>query len=139
MSDPVSLRNIPPELLEKARVLGRHTGLSVNAVLRLALASGLLVELTKVTPDAAGTYGGMEAAVLARALRRHLASAIDFLIEQGEHPYQGALPNVSGRAVPAPPHEARSSLHREQGAFDHTIAEDLETLGLDRSLSEMSG
>ena len=58
MSDPVSLRNIPPDALKLAHTLSAQTGLSLNAVFRLALASGLLVEATKVTPGPDGKLAG---------------------------------------------------------------------------------
>lgn len=58
MSDPISLRNIPPDALKLAQELSAQTGLSMNDVFRLALASGLLIEATKVTPKADGTLGG---------------------------------------------------------------------------------
>src|SRR5712692_6675097 len=89
-SDPRNLRNIPEQVLQIARVIARHSGLSESDILRLALASGILVEITKITPDRSGTYGGLQADYLAKALGRHLSSAIDFLLEQGQHPYQGS-------------------------------------------------
>ena len=88
MSDPISLRKIPPEALQLAQELSAQTGLSINDVFRLALASGLLVEATKVTPRSDGTQGGLPGTFLAKALRRHLGAAIDLLLEYGEHPYQ---------------------------------------------------
>ena len=83
MSDPISLRNVPSELLQLAQSLSAQTGLSLAAVLRLALASGLLVEATKIAPDQAGHYADLEGTTLAKALRRHLASAIDVLLGDG--------------------------------------------------------
>src|SRR6266446_4032767 len=91
MSDPVSLRNIPPDVLQLAQALSTHMGVSVASVLRLALASGLLVEATKVAPDQAGRYAGLDGATLGKALRRHLASAIDVLVEYGQHPYHSVF------------------------------------------------
>ena len=90
-SDPRNLRNIPEEVIQIARAIARHSGLSESDILRLALASGILVEITKITPDHFGTYGGLQADYLAKALRRHLSSAIDFLLEHGQHPHQAAF------------------------------------------------
>src|SRR5258708_35627944 len=89
VSKPQSLRNIPPDALQYAVQICARTGLSMSDVFRLALLSGCLVELTKVAPDGNGNYGEVDAQVLAKTLRRHLASAIDFLVEHGQHPYQG--------------------------------------------------
>ena len=82
-SYPISLRNIPTEVMEIAQAIAQHTGLSIADVYRLALASGVLVEATKITPDRTGTYTGLDGDTLARALRRHLSSAIDLLIAFG--------------------------------------------------------
>jgi hypothetical protein len=139
MSDPVSLRNIPPDLLQLARHLSAQTNLSLAAVLRLALASGLLVEATKVAPDQAGHYAGLEGTTLAQALRRHHASAIDVLLEYGQHPY---LTASSAQQQPTRrPHllEARPSTPASTGeavGFDHTLGDDLEMLGLGVGLAE---
>ncbi len=145
MSDPISVRNIPPDSLQLAHILSVQTGLSLNAVFRLALASGLLIEATKVTPGQDGTLAGREAASLARALRRHLSSAIDLLIEYGEHPYQGMteqgarLPPASYRPLPLATDEA-SALPRpaeEQSlVYENALGDDLDTLGIGMSLAE---
>jgi hypothetical protein len=86
MSDLVSLPNIPADALHLAQTLSVQTGISLSAIFRLALVSGVLVECTKVGPDLQGRYAGREALWLAKALRRHLSSAIDLLMEQGQHP-----------------------------------------------------
>jgi hypothetical protein len=91
MGAPVSLRNTPPHALRIAHRLSEQTGLSIADLLRQAVVSGLLVEATKFAPDEDGTLGGLEAASLAKALRRHLSSAIDLLVEYGEHQYQGGM------------------------------------------------
>ena len=138
MSDPISLRNIPPDLLQLAQHLSAQTNLSLAAILRLALASGLLVEATKVAPDQAGHYAGLEGTTLAKALRRHLASAIDILLEYGQHPYLAA----SSAQQPAQrPHlfEPRPSAPLSTGetvGFDHALGDDLEMLGLGVGLAE---
>jgi hypothetical protein len=141
MRDPVSLRNIPPEAMRYAAGLSASTGLSMSDVFRLALVSGCLVELTRIAPDEAGRYGGVDGLVLAKALRRLLASAIDLLLEHGQHPYQGAFRGAV---------EPHASLHSsqvlsaseptdEQGAtFDRALGEDLELLGIGFGLSEAS-
>jgi hypothetical protein len=137
MSDPISLRNVPPELLHLAHTLSVQMGASVATVLRLALSSGLLVEATKVAPDQAGMYAGLDGATLAKALRRHLASAIDVLVEYGQHPYQAAFaaeqlaqrPSLEPKpSVPLPTEGAR--------VFDRSLGDDLEALGLGMGLME---
>lgn len=137
MSDPISLRNVPPELLHLAHALSTQQGASVAVVLRLALASGLLVEATKVAPDHAGTYAGLDGAILAKALRRHLASAIDVLVEYGQHPYQvafsGEQPAQRYAAQSAPP---SPSLAEGTGFFNSSLGDDLEALGLGMGLAE---
>jgi hypothetical protein len=139
MTNPMSLRNIPPDILRLARATSVQTGLSVNAVFRLALASGLFVELTKIAPDQAGTYGGLQATDLAKALRRHLSSAIDFLLEQGQHPYQGTMSTrTSGVSLSFPQHEMPSpqTMSGDGVMFDRSIGDDLEALGIGMGLSE---
>jgi len=135
----MSLRNIPPDILRLARATSVQTGLSVNAVFRLALASGLFVELTKIAPDQAGTYGGLQATDLAKALRRHLSSAIDFLLEQGQHPYQGTMSTSTSRvSLSFPQHEMPSpqTMSGDGVMFDRSIGDDLEALGIGIGLSE---
>jgi hypothetical protein len=143
MSDPISLRNIPPDALTLAHTLSAQTGLSLNALFRLALTSGLLIEATKVTPGPNGTLGGLEAASLAKALRRHLSSAIDLLIEYGEHPYQGIMgqgerPNQGhDRALLRSEASASpTSAEAQYVLFQSAIGEDLEMLGMGVSLAE---
>ncbi len=140
MSDPISLRNIPAELLQLAQNLSAQTGLSLAAVLRLALASGLLVEATKVAPDQAGHYAGLEGTTLAKALRRHLASAIDVLLEHGQHPYPSPSASSAERPAQRPPSfgpgPAAPLLTGEAAAFDHALGDDLETLGLGMGLAQ---
>lgn len=143
MSDPISLRNVPAEVLQVAHLLSVQSSLSVNAILRLALASGILVEATKLPPQQDGTYGGVEGAHLARALRRHLGSAIDLLLEHEQHPYHVAASlersNQSNlhQTLHAPP-----SLHEQSGKaamFSASMSEELEALGIGRGLAETIG
>lgn len=143
MSDPISLRNIPPDALKLAHTLSAQTGLSLNAVFRLALTSGLLIEATKVTPGSDGTLGGLEAASLAKALRRHLSSAIDLLAEYGEHPYQGVMgqgekpPQGKTRTIRRTEEPAASQQAEEPGLFfENAIGDDLEMLGIGMGLAE---
>jgi hypothetical protein len=141
MSDPISLRNIPPESLLLAKAICSRTGLSLNAILRLALASGMLVEITKIAPDQAGTYGGLQPIELARALRGHLGSAIDLLMEQGQHPYSALLRQGNKREyTPEASHqEALIPLQvtsREGVIADGSMGDDLEALGIGKGLSE---
>ncbi|HEX6483275.1 MAG TPA: hypothetical protein VF043_30900 [Ktedonobacteraceae bacterium] len=138
MSDPISLRNVPPELLHLAQTLSMQMGASVAVILRLSLASGLLVEATKVAPDQAGKYAGLDGVVLAKALRRHLASAIDVLVEYGQHPYHFASSTEQPAQrlyslQPTPPHLLQTE---EQAMLDHALGDDLETLGLGMGLAE---
>src|SRR5436305_7803160 len=126
MSDPISLRNVPPELLHLAQTLSAQMGASVAAVLRLALASGLLVEATKVAPDQAGTYAGLDGAVLAKALRRHLASAIDVLVEYGQHPYHAVFSTEQPAERPnsLQPESPTPSFAEGAEAFDPSLGDD---------------
>lgn len=107
-------------------------------VLRLALASGLLVEATKVAPDQAGTYAGLDGATLAKALRRHLASAIDVLVEYGQHPYQAAFSaeQPGQRPHPLEPGPRAPSSAEDAAVFDRSLGDDLESLGLGMGLME---
>jgi hypothetical protein len=138
MSDPISLRSIPPEVLQLAHALSTQMGVSVAAVLRLALASGLLVEVTKVAPDQTGRYAGLEGNTLAKALRRHLAAAIDVLIEYRQHPYQSAISAElpTQRSHPSEPGTSAPLPTRETMGFDHALSDDLEALGLGMGLAE---
>ena len=130
-SDPRNIRNIPDEVTQVARQISRHTGLSESDVLRLALCSGILVEATKVTPDRSGTLAGMPAAYLAKALRRHLGSAIDFLLEQGQHPYQGTL----GTAAPTQMSPTVALVPESEPAYNTVMADELEGMGIGMGLS----
>ena len=123
-SDPRNLRNIPAEVVQIARAIARHTGLSESDVLRLALCSGILIEATKVSPDHSGTFGGLQGPYLAKALRRHLSSAIDFLLEQGQHPYGGVFASAPVQA----PSTALPPEH--ETTFDTTMADELEGMGI---------
>src|SRR3954469_15770873 len=143
MSAPISLRNIPPDTLKLAHALSAQTGLSLNAVFRLALTSGLLVELTKVTPEPSKRFAGLEAAYLAKVLRRHLSSAIDLLVEYEEHPYQAMMgqgerssqDNSQGQPQVAKPTETRQVEERHRMA-ESAIGDDLEMLGIGMGLAE---
>lgn len=137
MGGPVSLRNIPPQALHLAHRLCEQTGLSIADVLRQAIVSGLLVEATKLAPAPDGTLGGLEAAYLARALRRHLSSAIDVLLEYEQHPYQIQMAQGSGKHVGASPEKQAPAwtMPEQSVSFEGAIGEDLDTLGLGLSLS----
>ncbi len=135
-SNPIPLRNIPAEVVEVAQAIARQTGLSITDVYRLALASGVLIEATKITPDRTGTFAGLDGAYLAQALRRHMSSAIDLLLAYGEHPAAGAL--VCGSIPPdrtLTASRARSEGTGQELAFDPAIGEDLEDLGIGLGLS----
>jgi len=128
-SDPRNIRNIPPEVVQVARAIARHTGLSESDVLRLALCSGILVEATKVSPDHSGTFGGLQGPYLAKALRRHLSSAIDFLMDQGQHPYQGAF-SAGGAGATLAQASACAAESRPETTFDTAMADALEEMGI---------
>lgn len=138
MSDPISIRNIPPEVLKLAQELSTQTGLSINDEFRLALASGLLIEATKVTPRPDGTLGGLQGEFLAKALRRHLGSAIDLLIEYGQHPHQAFMGDGKGeQAHRAPNKAATPRIQPEKNQLlEHSIEDDLDMLGIGVGLSE---
>jgi hypothetical protein len=135
---PLSLRNIPPDVLNLAQDLSAQTGLSINDVFRLALASGLLIELTKVTPRPDGTFCGLPGALLARALRPHLGSAIDLMFEQRQHPYQAFMSDEKRaqafRASEYP--TATQAMPEKDQLFESSIEEDLDMLGIGIGLSE---
>lgn len=137
MSGPISLRNVPPDALKLARMLSAQTGLSLNAVFRLALASGLLIEATRVTPGPDGKLAGWEGSALAKALRRHLGSAIDLLIEHGEHPYNPMFNGENGAFLrDSPAYRASLSLVKEEDRPQkNAIEDDLEDLGIGFGLS----
>jgi hypothetical protein len=138
MSDPVSLRNIPQDVLRVAHILSSQTGLSINAVLRLALASGILIEVTKVPPALDGTYGGLSAEQLAKALRRHLGAAVDLLMEQGQHPYQVVM-HPGKPDLTSVMQQERAPMQRDNRnitTFDSSISEDLDALGIGSGLTE---
>jgi hypothetical protein len=141
MRDPVSLLNIPPKAIRYAADLRASTGLSMSDVFRLALVRGYLVELTRIAPDEAGHYGGVDGLVLAKALRRLLASAIDLLLEHGQHPYQRAFRGAVEPHAPIHSPQVLSANERTDGQgapFDRALGEDLEPLGIDFGLSEVS-
>lgn len=134
---PSSLRNIPPDALKLAHALGAQMGLSLSDVFRLALVSGLLVEATKVAPGPDGTLAGWRGPVLAKALRRHLGSAIDLLIEYGEHPYN-AMFNSENSVSRQDSLTDRSNLpfaKEEERPQKNAIKDDLEDLGIGLGLS----
>jgi hypothetical protein len=142
---PVSLRNIPPQALQIAHCLCEQTGLSMADLLRQALVSGLFVEATKFAPDQDERFGGLEATYLAKALRRHLSSAIDMLVEYGEHPYQSVMGQSEvpqrGKQQMLPRREesvAPEQIGEEQrsAVFESAMGEDLAQLGIGVSFAE---
>ncbi len=141
MSDPISLRKIPPEALKLAQELSAQTGLSVNDVFRLALASGLLIEATKVTPGSDGTQGGLPGVWLAKALRRHLGAAIDLLLEYGEHPYQALIKGRQEEQTLGGAERAVSpgGMLGNGIPIEPSIGDDLDALGIGLGLSETQG
>jgi hypothetical protein len=137
MSDPISIRNIPPDVLKLAQELSAQTGLSIIDEFRLALASGLLIEATKVTPRSDGTFGGLQGAFLAKALRRHLGSAIDLLVEHGEHPHLAFVSDGKKEHTFRAPGEAtHQAVPAKEQLLEHALEEDLDMLGIGVGLSE---
>lgn len=142
-SQSIPLRHIPAEIVAIAAAIASQTGLSLTDVYRLALASGVLVEATKITPDAAGTYAGLEGAYLAKALRRHLGSAIDLLLAYGEHPLSSVLLSVSkvsatGNAETYAQTATEKPEVGNEAFFDSSLGDDLEGLGIGLGLSQQS-
>lgn len=139
-SAPISLRNIPPAALHIAHSLCDQTNLSMADLLRQALVSGLLVEATRFAPNQEGKLGGQDPAILAKALRRHLSSAIDLLIQYGELPYQGIRePGEKLRQEQnlRTEHSAASEpAEGQQVLFESAIGDDLEVLGIGMSLAQ---
>lgn len=140
----ISLRNLPPHALHLAHRLSEQTHLSMADLLRQAVVSGLLVEATRVAPGPDGTLGGLDPATLAKTLRRSLSSAIDLLVEYGEHPYQAMmapgerLPPNHAQAHPQEP--AQPKPVEEDGTFfENALGDDLEALGIGMSLAEIGG
>jgi hypothetical protein len=143
MGAPVSLRNIPPHALRIAHRLSEQTGLSMADLLRQAVVSGLLVEATKFAPDEDGTFGGLEVVYLAKALRRHLSSAIDLLVEYGEHPHQTVMgkdekPQQENNRMLARTEALAAPQQGEEQSifFENAIGDDLEMLGIGMGLAE---
>ena len=137
MSDPISIRNIPPDVLKLAQELSVQTGLSINDEFRLALASGLLIEATKVTPRLDGTFGGLQGAFLAKALRRHLGSAIDLLVEHGQHPHIAFMSDGKKEHTSRASEETTAqTMSAHDRLLEHSIEEDLDMLGIGVGLSE---
>src|SRR5579885_2480273 len=138
-SAPISLRNIPPTALHIAQSLCHQTHLSMADLLRQALVSGLLVEATRFAPDQEGKLGGQDPAILAKALRRHLSSAIDLLIQYGELPYQGTRePEEKRQQEQNPRIEYLATSEPGEGLqilFEPAIGDDLEMLGIGLSLA----
>lgn len=144
----IPLRHLPAEIMAVASAIAEQTGLSLVDVYRLALGCGVLIEATKIGPDPAGTYAGLSGAYLAKALRRHLSSAIDLLLAHDEHPLSSALltacnasPSIStddeGKA--AAHRRAPMSAHQpaeDEVPFDPTLGDDLESLGIGLGLSQ---
>ena len=141
MRDPVSLRNIPKDVLSLARAIHQHTGLSMSDVFRLALVSGILIEATKIAPDHNGNLCGLDGVDLAKALRRHLGSAIDLLLEHGQHPYQMGLSSRNGASMPFPSADtvAINTISAKKILPTHSIADDLDALGIGIGFSEEPG
>lgn len=140
MGGPISLRNLPPHALHLARRLCEQTGLSMADVLRQAIMSGLLIQASRLTPAEDGTLGGMQGATLARALRRHLASAIDLLLEYEQHPYRMAGMGESNTAQEHHPQASTKAEETPQAPekgqqVGSALGNDLEMLGLDQGLS----
>lgn len=134
-TNTILLRNIPGDIVMIAEAIAQQTGLSLIDVCRVALGSGVLIEATKITPDHEGTYAGLDGAYLAKALRRHLSSAIDLLLASGEHPIANGLATQTTASekvnlpLPIPTGE-------QESMFDPALGDDLESLGIGLGLSQ---
>lgn len=139
MRDRFSLRNIPKEAEQLAEAIHRQTHLSESDVCRLALMSGMLVEVAGLPPETDGTIGGLQVTYLAKALRRVLGPAIDLLWEHGEHPYQVLISGNKGVvAFPSPGEVAlpsRTAL--KEAPIEHSMENNLDLLGIGAGLSEI--
>jgi hypothetical protein len=129
----IMLRNIPGDIVAIAEAIAQQTGLSLADVYRLALASGVLVEATRITPDREGTYAGLDGLYLARALRRHLGSAIDLLLASGEHPIVSI---VATQTTASEQVSHYTNKPEQELPFDSSLGDDLESLGIGLGLSE---
>ena len=137
MRDRFSLRNIPKEAEQLAEVIHRQTNLSESDVCRLALVSGMLVEVVRLLPEQDGTVGGLQMTYLAKALRRVLGPAIDLLWQQGEHPYQTIL-NGNGSVGTRPSLTEGPSAQTaplQHASAEGVMGEDLDLLGIGIGLS----
>jgi hypothetical protein len=67
------------------------------------------------------------------ALRRHLGSAIDLLVEHGQHPYQAFMSDSKREHAFRAPVEAAPE---KDQLLEHSIEEDLDMLGIGVGLSE---
>jgi hypothetical protein len=137
MRDRFSLRNIPKEAEQLAEVIHRQMNLSESDVCRLALVSGMLVEVVRLLPEQDGTIGGLQMTYLAKALCRVLGPAIDLLWTQGEHPYQTFLSGMNGAKTPPLRPERTSSKMTplQQASIGGVLGEDLDLLGIGIGLS----
>jgi hypothetical protein len=103
----------------------------------------MLVEATKLASGQDGTYAGVEAEPLARALRRHLGSAIDLLLEHGQHPYHIAAHREGSNGGIAHGGQEKSASPQAKAGnvllFDGSMGEDLEALGIGMGLAETLG
>jgi single-stranded DNA-specific DHH superfamily exonuclease len=131
-SQSIPLRHIPADVVAVADALAQQTGLSLTAIYRLALSSGILIEATKIPPDRAGTYGGLEGEYLAKALRRHLSSAIDLLLVYGEHPVAArfSVPQEVSANQPTAGSPRATDEGDESLPFDPSLGDDLASLGI---------
>jgi len=138
MRDRFSLRNIPEEAEQLAEAIHRQTHLSESDVCRLALVSGMLVEVAGLPPEPDGTIGGLQVTYLAKALRRVLGSAIDLLWEHGEHPYQALIGgNKGGVAFPSSGEVTLTSRTvLKETPSEHSMGDNLDLLGIGAGLSE---
>ena len=132
--NPTSLRNIPPDAMQMVQFVSQRLGISIANILRMAIVSGSVIELIKAGPDQAGEYGGFSEQYLAELLRRHLAAPLDFLLQQGQHPYQNAF-GSGGTGLPQlvpEPEQAKPS----EGMFDTALMDELDELGFGGGLSD---
>jgi|SRR5712692_429037 len=138
---PQSLR-IQPEVMALATAIAREQGEGqVAAVLRQALACGILVVAASTSPDAQGKLATFDPADLAKSLRRKLAAAVDLLLEHGQLPQaitfpQGAIsPSLLLPSMPRPGTERGTSPDAAAFALDSQMSDDLDGLGIGLGIS----
>jgi hypothetical protein len=131
---PQSLR-IPPDLSALANEIAAAMGeTQLSKVLIQALAIGLPALAASLSPDDDGKLAGKEPALLAKVLRRKLASAVDLMIEHGQLPVvalaaTGLSPTTASSALPSPRRHEGTASGEGFSILDSQMGDDLEDMG----------